>query len=97
MDEPSWTGEDACRRSPADAGRHGTRTGAPEVSTRGPPSVTAIVCSKWAASEPSLVEIDHWSSWMYTSGPPAVIIGSIASVMPSRSSGPRYEETKFGT
>ena len=27
-------------------------------------------------------EIDHSSSWRYTSGPPAVIIGSIASVMP---------------
>ena len=31
--------------------------------TRGPSSVTATVCSKCAASEPSSVEIDHRSSW----------------------------------
>ena len=59
------------------------------VSTRGPSAVIATVCSKWAASEPSTVEIDQSSSWTYTSGPPAVIIGSIAIVIPSRSSGPR--------
>src|SRR6266705_6630910 len=29
----------------------------------GPSSVTATVCSKWTASEPSAVEIDHSSSW----------------------------------
>src|SRR3954447_9868538 len=67
------------------------------VRIRGAPSWIATVCSKWAASDPSVVEIDHSSSWRYTSGPPAVIIGSIARVMPSRSSGPRCEETKFGT
>src|SRR5215510_10057710 len=55
----------------------------------GPPSVIATVCSKCAANEPSLVEIDHSSSCTTTSGPPAVIIGSIANVMPSASSGPR--------
>src|SRR5215204_1861204 len=43
----------------------------------GPSSSTTTVCSKWAAREPSLVEIDHSSPWRYTSGPPAVIIGSI--------------------
>ncbi len=34
---------------------------------------------------------------MPTLGPPAVIIGSIASVIPSRSCGPRPALTKFGT
>src|SRR5690242_16139599 len=62
----------------------------------GPDSVIATVCSKWAASEPSLVEIDHSSSCTITSGPPAVIIGSIANVMPSASSGPRPGAPKFG-
>ncbi len=54
----------------------------------GPVAVTATVCSKWAASEASEVEIDQSSSWMKTSDPPAVIIGSIAIVIPSLSSGP---------
>src|SRR6478735_1660942 len=62
----------------------------------GPASVIATVCSKWAASEPSLVEIDHSSSCTTTSGPPAVIIGSIANVMPSARSGPRPGSPKLG-
>ena len=33
------------------------------VRIRGRSSVTATVCSKWAASDPSWVEIDHSSSW----------------------------------
>jgi len=68
---------------------HGTRTAFGRVSTRGPFAVIATVCSKCAASEPSTVEIDQSSSWMKTSGPPAVIIGSIARVMPGLSVGPR--------
>ena len=43
-------------------GRYRSKTGA-AVRIRGPPSVIATVCSKWAASEPSAVEIDHSSSW----------------------------------
>src|SRR5262249_34992833 len=66
------------------------------VRIRGPSSVTATVCSKCAESEPSDEEIDHSSACMTTSGPPAVIIGSIASVIPGSSSGPRPGEPKFG-
>src|SRR5205085_6539377 len=33
------------------------------VSTRGPSSSIATVCSKWAAREPSWVEIDQSSEW----------------------------------
>ena len=55
---------------------------------QGPSPVIATVCSKWAASEPSAVEIDQLVVVRAsTSGPPAVIIGSIASVMPSRAAG----------
>src|SRR4029453_2371644 len=35
------------------------------VSTLGPSSVTATVCSKWAESAPSAVEIDQPSSCKY--------------------------------
>src|SRR5262249_56054832 len=66
------------------------------VRIRGPSSVTATVCSKCAESEPSDEEIDHSSACMTTSGPPAVIIGSIASVIPGSSSGPRPGEPQFG-
>src|SRR5262245_43223798 len=59
------------------------------VRMRGPSAVIATLCSKCAASEWSALEIDHSSSCRTTSGPPAVIIGSIAKVMPSASSGPR--------
>ena len=47
------------------------------------------MCSKCAESEPSSVEIVQPSSPSQTSGLPAVIIGSIAIVMPSESRGPR--------
>ena len=50
-----------------------------------------------AESEPSSVEIVHPSSASQTSGLPAVIIGSIAIVMPSESRGPRPRSPKFGT
>ncbi len=49
---------------------------------RGPSGVMAIVCSKCAASEPSSVEIVQPSSAIEMSGPPAVIIGSTAMVIP---------------
>src|SRR3954469_21382804 len=65
------------------------------VRIRAGPSWTATVCSKCADVEPSIVEIDHSSSWRYTSGPPAVIIGSIASVMPVCSNGPLPGSPKF--
>src|SRR5204863_9987125 len=72
--------------------------GAPAaVRIRGAPSVIATVCSKWAASDRSSVEIDHSSLCSTMSGPPAVIIGSIASVMPSVSLGPRPGAPKFGS
>ena len=57
--------------------------------------MTATVCSKCADSDPSSVTIDHRSSRRTTSGPWAVIIGSIASVMPSASRGPRPGSPKF--
>src|ERR671936_3009810 len=85
----------AHRKRPA-APRHRSKGTALAVRIRGPASVTATVCSKWAASEPSRVEIVHPSSWTWTSGRPAVIIGSIASVMPSLSTGPRPGRPKFG-
>ena len=47
------------------------------------------------ASRPS-VEIVQPSSASHTSGPPAVIIGSIAIVIPSESRGPRPGSPKFG-
>ena len=59
------------------------------VSTRGPAAVIAIVNSKWAASDPSCVKIDQWSSAIRTWWRPAVTIGSIASTIPSSSRGPR--------
>ena len=60
-------GHKATRRGTASAeSRHGSKR-APTlpsavVRMRGPSSVTATVCSKWAESEPSAVEIDHSSS-----------------------------------
>ncbi len=72
-------------RSPYDVR---TRARRPAVRIRGPSAVIATVCSKCAASEPSALEIDHSSSCSTTSAPPAVIIGSIAKVIPSASCGP---------
>src|SRR5256712_3303965 len=67
------------------------------VSTSGSPSVTATVCSKWAARLPSLVTAVHPSSRILTSQLPIVTIGSIASTIPGRSCGPRPGSPKFGT
>src|SRR5437899_425730 len=67
------------------------------VSTSGSPSVTATVCSKWAARLPSLVTAVHPSSRILTSQLPIVTIGSIASTIPGLSCGPRPGSPKFGT
>src|SRR5581483_11480084 len=68
---------------------HRSKAALARVRIRGPSAVIATVCSKWAASDSSTEEIDQSSSWTYTSGRPAVIIGSIARVIPSWRSGPR--------
>src|SRR5947208_321561 len=67
------------------------------VSTSGSPSVTATVCSKWAARLPSLVTAVHPSSRILTSQLPIVTIGSIASTIPGLGCGPRPGSPKFGT
>src|SRR6184192_1214732 len=67
------------------------------VRTSGSVSVTAIVCSKWAARLPSLVTAVHPSSRILTSQLPIVTIGSIASTIPGLSCGPRPGSPKFGT
>ena len=54
------------------------------------------MCSKWADIEPSEVLIVQPSSMTFTSEEPAVIIGSIAIVIPSDSRGPRPGSPKFG-
>ena len=64
---------------------------------RGPSGVTATVNSKWAARLSSSEKTDQPSSPIRTSGPPALTIGSIASTVPSSSSGPRPGSPKFGT
>src|SRR5437016_3510550 len=55
------------------------------VKISGSPSVTSTVCSKWADSEPSCVTTVQPSFKIFTPGPPALTIGSIASVMPGTS------------
>src|SRR5687768_4029672 len=66
------------------------------VSTSGPASVTAIVCSKCAARLPSFVTAVQPSSSTRTSHDPMVTIGSTASTMPAFSTGPRPGSPKFG-
>src|SRR3989475_4287921 len=66
------------------------------VSTSGPLSVTAMVCSKCAARLPSLVTAVHPSSRMRTSYEPIVTIGSMATTMPFLSCGPWPGSPKFG-
>src|SRR5262245_27427659 len=87
------SGHENTRSRAARSELHGSKTVSAgfgvTVRILGPFSVTATVCSKCAESEPSSVEIDHSSSCKYTSGPPALIIGSIANVIPGWSSGPR--------
>ena len=59
------------------------------VSTSGPSFVTATVCSKWADKLPSRVTAVQPSESTFTAGLPMFTIGSIASVIPSASRGPR--------
>src|SRR5947199_749068 len=66
------------------------------VSTSGPLSVTATVCSKCAARLPSWVTAVHPSSRIRTSQLPMVTMGSIARTMPGRSCGPRPGSPKLG-
>src|SRR5262245_17477028 len=66
------------------------------VSTSGPSSVTATVCSKCAAWLPSWVTAVQPSSRIRTSQVPMVTMGSIARTMPGRSCGPRPGSPKFG-
>ena len=54
----------------------------------GPSPVIATVNSKCAAGEPSWEKIAQPSPATRTAGRPAVVIGSIASTMPSSSCGP---------
>src|ERR1700722_14116275 len=58
------------------------------VRTRGPPGGTATVNSKCAGSESSWEKIAQPSPATRTDARPAVVIGSIASTMPSSSRGP---------
>ena len=69
------------------------RTGCAEtqaaVRILGPLTVMATVCSKCADRLPSAVTTVHLSPRVLVAGLPTVIIGSIASVIPSSSRGPR--------
>src|SRR5262245_1248422 len=69
---------------------------ASRVSTSGPESVTATVSSKWAARLPSSVTAVQWSASPRTPQCPIVTIGSIASTMPDRRTGPLPGSPKFG-
>src|SRR2546425_158854 len=62
------------------------------VSTRGGPPLSrmATVCSKWADRDPSSVTTVHLSSSVRMAAPPAFTMGSMASVMPGTSRGPRF-------
>src|ERR1043166_5258909 len=73
-----------------------THYAARRVSTSGPLSVTAMVCSKCAARLPSLVTAVHPSSRMRTSYEPIVTIGSMATTIPVLSCGPWPGSPKFG-
>src|SRR5579859_6125347 len=67
------------------------------VIISGSPSVMRTVCSKWADSEPSCVTTVQPSFKIFTPGPPALTIGSIAKVMPGRNFWLHFASTKFGT
>src|SRR5262245_56988265 len=69
---------------------------ASRVSTSGPDSVTATVSSKWAARLPSSVTAVQRSVSTRTPQCPIVTIGSIASTMPGRRTGPLPGSPKFG-
>ena len=52
------------------------------VSTSGPLSVMAIVCSKWALGRPSMVDWVQWSGSVRTFFEPMLTIGSTAITSP---------------
>ena len=58
------------------------------VRTSGPSSVTATVCSVWAAHAPSAVRTLQPSSSTTVSSVPALTMGSMASTLPDRRRGP---------
>src|ERR1700724_358499 len=58
------------------------------VRISGPSFVIRTVCSKWADLVPSAVRTVQPSSSRRTSGPPILIIGSMASVIPAFNFGP---------
>src|SRR5471032_928942 len=67
------------------------------VKISGSPSVIRTVCSKWADSEPSCDTTVQPSFKIFTSGRPALTIGSIAIVIPAPSLSFIFRSTKFGT
>ena len=75
------------RAGAAAAGGAGGLTRQAAVRILGPFAVMATVCSKWAERLPSAVTTVHLSPSVLVTGLPMVIIGSIASVIPSRRSG----------
>ena len=60
------------------------------VRMRGPSSVTATVCSKCALRFPSTVTTVHLSGSVRVFAEPTFTIGSMASVIPASSFGPRF-------
>src|SRR5665811_880008 len=58
-------------------------------NTQIPASVTATECSQWAAREPSWVTTVQPSSRTSVSAEPRVTIGSMATVTPDLTTGPR--------
>src|SRR5215207_9434859 len=73
----------------------GTRAGHVKIS--GSLSVMSTVCSKWADNEPSWVTTVQPSFKIFTSGLPALTIGSMAMVIPARSFSDGLPSTKLGT
>src|SRR2546421_1863572 len=58
------------------------------VSTSGPSSVMAMVCSKWADRRPSAVTTLQPSPSSRVPAPPALTMGSTAKTLPALSLGP---------
>src|SRR5437763_14678077 len=67
------------------------------VSTSGPSSVTAIVCSKWADRRPSPVTTLQPSPSSRVPAPPALTMGSTAKTLPDLSLGPGLPGQWLGT
>src|SRR2546429_1872492 len=68
------------------------------VKISGADPVISTVCSKWADSEPSRVTAVQRSFKIFTAGPPAFTIGSMARVMPGWSRGSfALASTQYGT